>query len=69
MTQEMLVMNYLRRHGSITQADATRELGVTRLAAIIWKLRHKRGFEILDKTEIGRNRFGMRVNYARYYLP
>lgn len=69
MMQEELVMTYLRKHGSITQADATRELGVTRLAAIIWKLRHRRGFIINDKNEVGKNRFGMKVNYARYYLP
>jgi len=69
MKQTMLVMAYLRKHGSISQKEATEELGVTRLAAIIWKLRHKCGFEILDKTETARNRFGLPCNYKRYYLP
>ena len=69
MNQELLVMGYLRKYGSITQKDATAELGVTRLAAIIWKLVNKRGFLILNKWEKGKNRFGMETRYKRWYLP
>lgn len=69
MTQERLVMDWLRFHNGITQAEATKYLGVTRLSAIIWKLRHKHGFEILDRTESTKNRFGVTVFFKRYYLP
>lgn len=67
--QEMLVMEYLRTHGSITQKEANDHLGVTRLSAVIWVLRHKRGFAISDATETSKNRFGIPVHYKRYYLP
>lgn len=69
VNQEMLVMNWLRNHNGITQAEATKYLAVTRLPAIIWVLRHKRGFTILDKPESGKNRFGIVTYYKRYYLP
>ncbi len=69
VNQEMLVMNWLRNHNGITQAEATKFLGVTRLSAIIWKLRHKHGFVIADKTESSKNRFGVTVFFKRYYLP
>lgn len=69
MKQEQLVMNYLREHGSITQNEATEHLGATRLSAVIWVLRHKRGFIILDKTESGKNRWGVPTHWTRYYLP
>lgn len=69
MNQELLVMDYLRNHNGITQLEATQELGVTRLPAIIHTLRHKRGFSILDKRETSKNRFGVPVTYKRFYLP
>lgn len=69
MKQTTLVMNYLRKYGSITQKDANEKLGVTRLAAVIWKLRHKCGFTILDRTESFVNRWGVPATYKRYYLP
>lgn len=69
MQQTLLVMDYLRKHGSITQKEATDKLGVTRLAAIIWKLRHKHGFLILDEPQTVKNRFGASCVIKRYYLP
>lgn len=69
MTQESLVMNWLRNHNGLTQAEATKYLGVTRLSAIIWVLKHRRGFIILDKLESSKNRFGIVTYYKRYYLP
>lgn len=69
MKQEYLVMDYLRKHDGITQKEASDRLGVTRLAAVIWKLRHKYGFVIEDKTESCVNRWGVTCTYKRYYLP
>ena len=68
-SQELLVMDYIRKHGSITGKDASDDLGVTRLPAIIWKLIHLRGFEILHKDETVKNRFGVVCVIRRYYLP
>jgi len=68
-SQELLVMDYIRKHGSITQKEASEELGVTRLSAIIHKLIHKRGFVILSKDETAENRFGVVCVYRRYYIP
>ena len=68
-SQELLVMDYIRKHGSITSNEAKDELGVTRLSAIIWNLIHKRGFIILHKDETVKNRFGVMCVYRRYYIP
>ena len=67
--QQTLVMNWLRNHNGITQAEATKYLGVTRLPAIIFELRHKCGFMISDKLESGKNRFGVTTYFKRYYIP
>ena len=69
MKQEGLVMNWLRNHNGLTQAEATKYLGVTRLPAIIWVLTHRRGFIIECRWETGKNRFGQTVRFKRWYLP
>lgn len=66
--QELLVMTHLREHGSITQKEAAELYGISRLSAVIFVLRHKRGFIIHDKTEHGENRFGIKCHWSRYYL-
>lgn len=68
MTHEEIVMAHLREHNGLTQAVAFDLYGITRLAAVIWKLRHKRGFPIKEKRLTGKNRFGVPVNYSFYYL-
>ena len=56
-----------REHGSITQMEATRELGNTRLGARIWDLKH-RGYEVTDVWETGTDRFGDATRYKRYFV-
>lgn len=68
MTQDDLVWAHLAEHGSITQLEATALYGITRLAAIIHKLRHKYGAKIQTVTVTDVNRYGRPVRYARYYL-
>jgi len=46
MTQETVILQHLMQHGSITSFEAIQLYGVTRLSAIIYTLRHKRGFNI-----------------------
>lgn len=67
-TQEMQVLDYIRKHGSITQLQATLELGITRLSARIWTLRHKLGFEIRDEYIEVPTRNGGTARVKRYYI-
>ena len=67
-THKDRVLEYIRDFGSITSLDAFRDLGVTRLSASIWLLRHQDGLNILSKNETSKNRYGDKVTYARYYL-
>ena len=60
-------MAYLAEHGSITPADAYRELGIPAVMRRIHDLR-KRGVEIDTVSETGKNRFGEQCTYARYVL-
>lgn len=64
-TQKKMVLDYITEFGSITPLDAFRDLGVTRLSAIVFRLRDE-GHDIDKAIEIGENRFGNRTRYARY---
>ena len=67
MTQNSMILDYLERNGSITQAEAINQFGCYRLGARIWELK-ERGFQIIRHMEEGTNRFGSRTRYARYSL-
>lgn len=63
--QTQRILAYLDAHGSITQREASDELGVARLASRICDIR-KAGVEIVGVTETGYNRFGEVTRYTRY---
>lgn len=67
MGQKKTVLDYIRESGSITPLDAFRDLGVTRLAAVIFELKED-GHDIHTERERGKNRFGQPTRYARYSL-
>lgn len=67
MAAKERIMAYLREHGSITQAEATAELGCSRLGARILDLK-RAGHDIRKSMETGINRFGETTRYARYFL-
>lgn len=67
MTQCEMIMDYMRTHGSITQGEAMRELGCSRLAARIADL-EERGNNILHETTTVKNRFGKKVTIKRYSI-
>ena len=67
MSQNIMILDYLERNGSITQAEAINSLGCYRLGARIWDLRQS-GHMIIRRMEEGTNRFGSRTRYARYTL-
>lgn len=69
MTQRERVLEYIRKHGSISPMEAFHDLGVTKLATIISHLSRKEGYVFRRKYEHKKNRFGQSVHYLRYSLP
>lgn len=61
------VIRFMKEEGSITSMDAIREFGATRLSAIIFSLREQ-GYDIETHMEVGKNRYGRTMEYARYVL-
>lgn len=61
-------LQYMKDFGSITSLDAFREFGNTRLSATIFELRHRYGLPIKSKIEVGKNRYGDKTEFARYYI-
>ena len=66
--QATRVQLYIERFGSITSLDAFKDLGITRLSARIWELRHDKGLMIKRTPEKAKNRFGENVTYYRYQI-
>ena len=67
INQRQRIINYIREFGSITSKDAFNDLGITRLSAKIFNLK-KMGYNIKDKFEQGKNRYGETTSYKRYYI-
>lgn len=68
MSQNQRIAQYIRDFGSISPIEAMADLGVLRLSARIYDLRHKLNMSIKTTTETSRNRYGEPVRYARYSL-
>lgn len=68
VTQDDRVLAYMQSHGGITQKVAINEFGAYRLSAIIHRLRHKRGIEIVSENMTEKNRYGDRCTFANYRL-
>lgn len=64
MTQIDRIIEFVRAHGSITPMDAF-EMGITRLAACVFEMRHRGINVVTDKAETV-NRYGEKVRFARY---
>ena len=67
MTQKERIINYIKEFGSITSLDAYRDLGITQLGAKIDGLK-KDGYIFKTEWESGKNRYGDKIDYKRYYL-
>lgn len=65
--QQERVLNYMQDFGSISSLEAFKDLGVTRLSAVIFVLKRK-GHVISSNTEKSKNRYGEPVHFARYRL-
>ena len=66
-SQRERVLEWLQRYGSINDNEARDELGIRRCGARIFELRNLK-YNIVTKTEVGKNRFGEKVRYGVYYL-
>ena len=67
MAQKQRVLKYIEEQGSISSLEAFRDLGVTRLSAVIFNLRHD-GIGIESETEETINRFGEKTRFSRYRI-
>lgn len=65
--QQQRVLDYMNVFGSISSMEAFQDLGVTRLAAVIFELKRK-GIVINSRTEARINRFGEIKHFSRYTI-
>lgn len=62
------VLDYMERFGKITTLEAFVDLGITRLSARIWELRHDRDLPIFQRRTTRLNRFGEACTVVVYSL-
>ena len=67
MKAEERVLTYMQTEGSIDQLRAFRDLGCSRLAEYIHRLK-KAGWPIEDEWKSGENRYGETVRWKEYRL-
>lgn len=65
MTQCEMILRYMQDEGGITPWEAMKEFGCMRLTARIYDLK-RRGVAVRREMVSDRNRYGKRVQYARY---
>ena len=66
-TQAQRVLDYIDKYGSITQIEALQDIGVMRLASRISDLK-KKGYPIVSKMEIVKNRYDESCHVKRYSM-
>ena len=66
MNQRQLVLNHLKKKGTITTFQAYDLYGVTRLSSVIYDL--KEVVDIDGYMETGINRYGQPVSYKVYFI-
>lgn len=65
-TQTDVILEHLKNYGTITSMEAFDLYGVTRLAAIIYRLR--KSYNIVGEDLECTNRYGRRVTFSEYKL-
>lgn len=66
MTKQNAILMHLEEKGNITNWEAIKEYGATRLSAIIFNLRHKYGMNIENEWVEFTDRFGSKSRYVKY---
>ena len=67
VNQKTRVMDYMNEYKSITSLEAFRDLGVTRLSAVIFDIK-KSGVPIKSERMQSINRFGEVVYFSKYSI-
>ena len=67
MNKTKAVLQWLQTGAGISNMEAIKQFGATRLSVIIFNLR-KRGYNIETVKCEGTDRFGNKMTFARYYL-
>lgn len=67
LTQEIKILNYIRKHGSISQLEASDELRITRLSARVFDMKAK-GIPVEGSIVENVNRDGSVTRYKRYFI-
>lgn len=66
MTQDEKILQHLKDYGEITSWEAITEYGITRLSAIIHRLRQ---YHTIESTMVcTKNRYNEKVHFAKYKL-
>ena len=69
LSQEQRVINYLWEHETISQLEATKLFGATRLGAIVFNIREKYGYDAVASIWVEEpNRYGVKTRFVRYKL-
>lgn len=66
-TQENMILDYIKEHGSITTLDAVLKLGVLQAPARIWGLK-RRGINIKTRPKTVTDRYGESKRIVEYYI-
>lgn len=66
MNQQEKILQYIADFGSISPMEAFADLGITKLATRISEMRRD-GIDFSQKMEFGKNRYGEKVHYMRYW--
>ena len=66
-SQENMILNYIKEHGSITTFQAVKDLGISQAHARIWGLK-KRGINIKTRRITVINRYQDPVRVVEYYI-
>lgn len=65
--QENMILNYMKEHGSITNAEAVYKLGIAQCPARIWGLKRK-GIAIGTRRKRVIDRYQQTKTIVEYYL-
>ena len=68
MTQNEMVYDYLKKHGSITTFEAFTELFITRLSARIFDIKKIYGIELKEEWITEKNIYGKTCSFKKYIL-
>lgn len=67
MTQKKIILKHLKDYGSIEPLEALGDYGIYRLASRISELRDA-GYKITTEKVQKLNRFGKKIQFAKYVL-